>query len=203
MARDYFVNGESLVYVKSANFGGGALTQLGLSEGPIRIRPNFRHRAIKVDAWGPGSPAEIQTMLFDVNIQMTLVHFDRSVLDSCLTESLGGGTLLGGDNVWRLNRAGVRLGNAAASQTTNNHFIGLYITGPTSSPSKPWHFWFSYLTGPPMDFPLGTERSAVGLNWRAIPYPTTGTAGDPAGAITSNVPGGATNQVVWTHSLSD
>ncbi len=184
MARDFWVNGESMVYVKGASASYIAnLTELGLSEGPIRIIPSYRHKDINLDAWGLAA-AEVQFMLAECQISMTLIHFDRTVLAACLQESLGATPL----NEGTMNRAGARLGNGAAPFAATNHFISLNISSPVAG--LPWKFPTTYLTGPPMEFPLGTEKSSVVLNWRAIPYTT-----DPYnGGL------GALGTVLWTHT---
>jgi hypothetical protein len=189
MARDFFINGESLVLVKGrADSSIGTLSQLGLTDGPIRVRLESRYLEIQVDAWGSEIPAEVQYKLSAVDISMNLVHLDRDVLDVCLMESMGGAPVIG-----QTARAGARLGNGlgrfAAGGALGNHYIGLNITSPVAS--KPWRFFFTYLVGPPMEFPLGTERSIVTLNWRAIPYTT-----DPYGAGT-----GAYGASIWDYTL--
>lgn len=164
MARDFFINGESMVSVKgAAGTSINPLIQLGLSDGPIRVSLDFRHRDIQVDAWGNEIPPEVQFMLAAATITMTLVHFDRDVLDVCVQESFGGAAAPG-----FLTRAGSRLGNNAARFAATNHYIGLNILSPVAA--KPWRFYFTYLTGTPVEFPLGTEKSLVQLTWRAIPY---------------------------------
>lgn len=144
-----------------------SLTQFGLSEGPIRVIPEFRHRDITLDAWGGEVAAETQFMLAAVTVSMNLIHFDRSVLDTVLLESMGGAPAIG-----QLARAGSRLGNNlprfGAAGGLANHFMGLNIASPIAN--KTWRFFFSYLTQTPMEFPLGTEKSVVQLNWRVIPY---------------------------------
>ncbi|MDE2098088.1 MAG: hypothetical protein KGL39_12615 [Patescibacteria group bacterium] len=212
MARDWFINGESLVFVKSHNITVGTttnnLTELGLSEGPIKIRPNFFHQDLTLDAWGGEVPAEVQVFLTDVDITMSLVHFDRSVLDSCLLESIGGPSAIG-----QTTRAGSRLGyNPITAGTlppgrkdSTYHYIDLFIASPVAS--KPWHFFYTYLTGPPMDFPLGTEKSIVHLNWKAIPWPdvskNTGVnPGDPARVDSAGTINGASGQPIWAYDLT-
>lgn len=189
MARDFFINGESLVLVKGrADSAIGALTQLGLSDGPIRVTLDHRHMDIQVDAWGGEIPPEVQYKLSSVSVSMNLVHFDRAVLDVCLAESMAGVVTIGS-----VGRAGARMGNGlprfAAGGVNGNHYIGLNIVSPIAG--YPWRFLFSYLTGPPMEFPLGTERSVVQLNWRAIPYTV-----DPYGGGT-----GSLNSPLWDYTL--
>jgi hypothetical protein len=176
MARDFYINGESMVYVKS-NLTSliPSITELGLSDTSIRVRPQFRHRPIKVDAWGD-APPEVQMMLATMEVSISLVHFDSAVLDECLRLSLGGAATAGA-----LPRAGTRLGGGVARFAAGNNYISLNIASPQAS--RPWRFYTAYMTGPPIEFPLGTERSVVTTNWTVIPYTT-----DPwnAGAGASN-----------------
>ncbi len=167
MARDYFINGETLVLVKGrADSAIGSLQQLGLSDAPIAIRMNFHHKDIGVDAYGATVP-ETQVMGGDATISMTLVHFDRSVLATCVNESLGGATAEG-----LLQRAGSRMGNNlprfGAGGFLGNHYIGLNLTSVVAG--IPWRFYYTFLANPPVEFPLGTEKSIVRLQWRAIGY---------------------------------
>ncbi len=138
---------------------------MGLSDGPIRPSPVCKHRAIHVDAWGgaAGAEAETQFMLAEVMIPMTLIHFDMSVLRTCIGESMGGSVVDG-----TLQRAGVRLGGNSPRFAANNHYIGLNITSPDGG--LPWRFYFCYLMGTPAVIPLGTEKSVVQLNWKCIPF---------------------------------
>lgn len=189
MARDFFINGESMVYVKGrADSLIGSLTELGLTEGPIRLSINFKQKDISVDAWGDEVPVDIQMKLAWVDISMNLAHFERSVLDVCILEGLGGAPVLG-----TMAHAGARMGNGlprfAAGGVNGNHFIGLNIASPVGN--KPWCFLYSHLATQPMEFPLGTERSVVQVRWRAVPYTT-----DPWGTGL-----GAYGTGLWTHVL--
>lgn len=164
MARDFQINGECLVQVKgAAGTSIATLQELGLAADPITVTLDFRHRDINVDAWGGEVPADVQVMLAGASVSMNLIHLDRDILDVCLRESQGGSSAIG-----RLKRAGARMGNNAARFAATNHYIGLNLTSPVQS--KPWRFYFSYLTGPPVTVPLGTEKSVYQLNWRIIPY---------------------------------
>ncbi len=164
MPRDFFVNGPCLVRVKgNVASGFSSLTELGLSEGDVVVTPNSRHRDINVNAWGPEIPADVQFFLADLHVTMTLVHFDRNVLDLVYNESVGGPALAG-----QMGRAGLRMGNNSARFSPTNHYVGLNLTSPDGG--VPWRFFFAYLTGPPYSFPLGTERALVTLNWRVIPF---------------------------------
>ena len=184
MARQYQVAGEGLVQVKNAAI---ALAQLGLTDSSITIHFNFHHFDIHVDAWGgvQGPPPEIQLMLADVTISMSLVHFDAAVLNSCISESMGGAATVG-----TVQRAGSRMGNDVALQAANNRFIQLGISAPISG--APWRFFAAYLTNNPLIFPVGAERSVAVCNWRAIPYPP---GGDPY-----NSGSGAGGVAIWDRS---
>ena len=182
-----FINGESMVSVKgNVNTTIASISQLGLSDGSIRVSPEFRHKDLMVDAWGAEMPADVQFKLAAVRITMTLIHFDRTVMDQCIIEGMAGA---GGGAVGALARAGLRMGGGNARFAANNHYIGLNIASPISS--KPWRFYYAYLAGTPMEFPLGVESSIVTLNWRAVPYTT-----DPWGGGT-----GSAGVVLWDHTL--
>lgn len=192
MARDFFINGETLVLVKGrADSGIGSLSQLGLATDAIRVRIEFRHEDIMVDAWGK-VPPEIQCMGGWATISMNLIHFDRQVMATCVAESYGGGTAEG-----VLVRAGARMGNNGARFAAGlNHYISLNLTSPVGGGGVgvvPWRFYSTYLASPMMEFPLGTEKSIVSLQWRAIPYTT-----DPYGGGT-----GALGTVLFDHILDN
>ncbi len=197
MPRGYFVNGEVLVRVKGA--AGSILAtapfltapnQLGLCSDSVTITPNFRHMDVPVDAWGgdKGPPPEVQWMLADVKISMTLVHYDDAVLKACLQHSMAAGVDGVARGVGTLTRAGVRYGNDAAITAAGNSFIQLYLSSPIGG--KPWYFPATIMTGPPMTIPLGVQRSLVQVNFRAIPYQA-----DPYGGGT-----GALDAVLWDHT---
>lgn len=188
MARDFQINGPCLALVKGrADSGIGTLQELGLAEGPIRVSLEFRHRDMQVDAWGGEIPPDVQFMLAAVNVFIPLIHFDRSILDVCIAESMGGAPAIG-----QLAGAGRRMGNNlprfAGGGVDGNHYISLNLTSPVGL--KPWRFYTTYLVNNPADFPLGTEKSMVQTQWRCIPYTT-----DPyqAGA-------GAQGWPLWDHT---
>jgi hypothetical protein len=165
MARDFYINGEALVRVKGHSASLIAnVSELGLSNAQIRVTPQFRHKDIGVEAWGD-APPEVQVMLGTVSVTMTLVHFDPDVLNECLRLSQAGPSA---GNPGVLPHAGTRLGGGVARFAPGNNFMGLNIS--STAALRPWRFFFSYLTGPPMEFPLGNEKSIVTLNWRVIPY---------------------------------
>lgn len=188
MARDFFVNGESLIYVKGRSDSAiGSLQELGLASDPVKITPTFNHMDVNVDAWGK-APAEVQWMLATVDITFTMVHFDRSILDTCIGLSMGGRATAG-----QMGRAGQRMGGNFARFAAGNNFISLNIASPVGS--KPWRFFFTYLTNQAFEFPLGTERSLVPMRWRCVPYTT-----DPAG-IAGGVILGAQGYQLYDHTL--
>ena len=168
MARDFQINGPCLALVKGRSDSGiGTLSQLGLSDGPIRVSFNDKKLDIKVDAWGD-VPPEIQSMGVEASIQMTLVHFDQTVLNVCIRESMA--AFPGGGAFGTLPITGARMGNNSALFSTTNRFISLNLTSPVGL--LPYRFFYSMLTGPLAEIPLGAERSVVSLNWRAIPFTT-------------------------------
>ncbi len=179
MSRDFYVNGESMVFVKGqAGTGIATLQQLGLCDSPIRITLNTRYLDIITDSWGPQLPVDVQYFLSDALIQMTLVHFDPTILAVCINESQASVPFVG-----FVGRAGTRMGNNRARFAVGNSFIGLNIASPVQG--TPWRFYYAYLVGPPFTWPLGTERSLVTLNWRAIAYtndPWGGGTAQPNGA---------------------
>lgn len=181
MARAFFINGESLVQVKGRSDSSiGSLSELGLAEGPIRVRPRNFHKDINVDAWGM-APPDVQWMLGDLTVAMTLIHFDPAVLETCLMLSQGGGQA----SVGQFNRAGTLMGNNTARFGAGNNYIGLNITSPVAS--RPYRFYYAYLPDDAIDWPLGTEKSVVELRWRVVPFTT-----DPYGGGT-----GARNYILW------
>ena len=183
--RNLFIHGEALVYVKSGADAPGDLSaksELGLSVDPIQVSLNFNFEQVVANAWGR-APFEVQWMGAIAQVSMNLVHFDRTLLDACLQQSMGGGGAIG-----QVGRAGARMGNNAARFAAGYKFIGLNIFSPVAG--KHWRFYHTYLSETPMQFPLGVERSVVQLNWTAVPYTT-----DPWGGGT-----GANNAVLWDHN---
>ncbi len=185
--RDLFINGESMVSVKgNTNTSIALLTQLGLSDGDIKVSLQSSFDDVQVDAWGGKMPMEVQYKLTAANLTMTLVHFDRDVVNACIRESMGGTGAIG-----QVGRAGTRLGGGAARFAVNNHFIGLNILSPVGN--IPWRFYYAYLADSPLEFPLGTTRSVIQMQWRVIPYTQ-----DPWGGGT-----GSLNSPLWDHVLDN
>lgn len=196
MSRDFYINGETMVSVKGRSDSAiGSIQQLGLCADQIRVVPQWRHLEIEVNAWA-GVP-EAQFMMAYADIAMNLVHFDPIILETCIQESMGGAPAIGA-----MAHAGARLGNGqprfAPGILTGNHLIGLNLSSPVAG--LPWRFFYTFLSSPPVDWPLGAERSVVHLNWRAIPYTT-----DPWGVTTiiNGVPVGGPGQGSYGSPLWD
>lgn len=172
MSRSFVVNGETMVSVKGGLHLSGTpvarLAQLGLSIDQIVVSPNFKHQDILVDDFGPQIPADIMWHIADVNIRMNLVNFDRSVLMTCVRESMAGGMPDLNFNDGLLAPTGSLMGNGVDLLSSGNHFISLNLLSPVLG--IPWRFRASYLTSQPLEIPLGVKYSMVMLNWRAIPY---------------------------------
>lgn len=198
MGRAFQIFGETLVKVKGNNQTSiASVSELGLASGMITIVPRFYHQDVHSSDFGPNAPPEVIWNLADVAISMTLVHYDQDILDEVISESMCGavdGTLING--------AGQPMGGAWPVLTFPCHFMHLnLINGPALI--KPWRFLAAYLTGMPVSLPLGTEKSAVSLNWRAIPY--------WPGSITPMKPGVldlsqemlSQNQIIWDRRSDD
>lgn len=173
-----FINGECLVEVQGgAHLSGGIfdLSQLGLTdrEGVVKITPTWVHHDVKVDDYGPNIPAELQWQMAEARIGMTLVHYDRDVLDQCIGEAMGGGadaSLALGFQAGTLAPAGQTFGRFKPMFASGNHYIRLFLS--SAATNFPWRFLSCVLEGPPLEIPLSTRRSHVRLSWRAIPYTT-------------------------------
>ena len=185
MARDFFINGESMVAVKgNVNTSFSSLTNFGLSLGPIRVSLDFRFREINIDAFGGEIPVDVQYMLSGATVHMDLINIDRDLLDAVLRESMGGVSTIG-----QVGRAGTRLGGGNARFAAGWHYVGLNILSPIGN--KPWRFYAAYLMGTPLEITLGTEKSSHSMAFRCIPYAT-----DPWGGGT-----GAANVPLWDYTL--
>lgn len=170
MARDFYINGECLVYVKGNGALGLGVSQngppgvweLGLAEENVTISPTFNHQDKMADSFGPNVPPELLWQLVEIQVRMTLVHFDKDVLNACAVESMAGGTLAS------MVPAGTPMGGGLPLYTFGNHWIGLFLASPVGQ--LPWYLPAATLTRQPLEWPLGTSRSRVQLTWRCIPY---------------------------------
>ena len=169
MARDFHIEGETLVRVRfGAHISGNVRKELGLAQEDVIVTPNFRHRDVIIDDFGPNIPPEILWQLADVRIRMTLIHFDEHILDICTSESMAGGVDAVFKEAGTMAPAGHLMGGGGPLLSSGNHFIQVNLAAPQLG--IPWRFFASYLCEQPLRYPLGTRVMAVGCNWRAIPY---------------------------------
>jgi len=144
-----------------------SMFELGLAQEGISISPRSFHKDINVDDFGPDVPPEIMYNLTDVGIRMKMIHYDNTVLKLAIAESFAGGAGLDvPEGV--LAPAGSMMGRGKPLFASGNHFVSMSILSPVLR--EPWHFPTCYLREQPFEYPLGTEKSVVDLNWRAIPY---------------------------------
>lgn len=191
MARDWYINGVSMVWVRGrSNHSviGAAPTQLCLAKDPVTVSLDLKQKGIHLDAWGneDGPPAEIQTKLAGATISLNPIHFDPAVLEALVSESMGGSTTFG-----QLVGAGSTMGNNNVRFGTDNHYVSVYIGSPIVA--RPWRFFFGRMTSP--SWPLGTEKSVVTITFEIIPYtpdPWGGSSGEGTTAGT-----GAANYALW------
>lgn len=163
MARGFVVPGATLVRVKGSSASGiDTLSELGLTSDEIRVSLRFAHTDLKVNDYGD-APPDVKVEPLDATIRMTLVHYDRDVLRYCVMESMGGATTEG-----TLVAGGRLMGGYNAPFEANCHFISLNLV--TENSADEIRFRAAYLTGPPVEIPIGTKASLVSLTWRAIPY---------------------------------
>ncbi len=146
------------------------------SEG-IRITPRFSHLDIHADDFGPEVPPEVLWQGADCEIRMTLVHYDSAMLDICLQQAMGGARQIvppiGPTGIF--GPIGTPMGSLLPLLASGNFYMSLNLASPVLG--MPWHFPACYLTGPPVEIPLGTERTLAVCIWRAIPYVSTFTSG--------------------------
>jgi hypothetical protein len=169
MTRQYVVNGPAMVYLKGGAHNSGRnlgdKTELGLTTREITLVPRFSHKDLNADDFGPEVPPEVLVYAQEMNIRVALIHFDNDVLDRFVSESTG----MGGEVPWGvLSPAGKPLGGYKPLYASGNHHVTVFIASPDFG--VPWRFLACHLTQPPLEYPLGTERSVVVLNIRAIPY---------------------------------
>lgn len=164
MARTIYINGETMVYVKG--MAGSAIAnrqELGLADDQITMTFRPVHDDVIVNAHGNSIGTDVQTFLEDALITMTLVNFDFAILRECQRLSKGAPNEVG-----QVARAGTLLGKGLPRFAAGNCFIGLNLASPVGQ--LPYRFYYAFLTNPASAIPMGTKRSIVTLNWRAIPY---------------------------------
>lgn len=170
MARQYVVNGETLIQVKGhSNSSISSLSNLGVTSGPINVIVQDSVDDILTDPTGKATPIDAQTMGGIATISFSLLHFDRAILDAIYALSVGG-TAPG-----TMGRAGQVMGNGLARLASGWLFFGMNLTAPVAGSG--WNFKACRL-GDQYSFPLGTERSVVGVTIKAIPY-----VADPASGL--------------------
>lgn len=163
MARQYWVNGETMVYVRATfDFQDTQVFELGLCDGPIRIQPRFFHEDLKADDYGDQTPADIRCLAADCTISMNLVHFDRIVLNRCWMLAMGSPSVFG-----QIGPVG-RIMGEGKGPGARNLFVRLMLV-PLNLQTI-WRFPAAYITGQPLEYPLGTQRTVANVTWRAIPY---------------------------------
>lgn len=148
MARAYYINGQCLV-----SYNG---SELGLSDGNgrVTIRPIMNHMEIDVDGW-KNMPPERQIFPLGLDVSMTLVHFDISVLQTAMVNSTQG--VVEGRNA----RGGVLLG-------ANGGYGTLTLSSPGPA-AKPVTVSSVYIKDQ-YELPLGAERSLLSIVWRSVGY---------------------------------
>ena len=194
------------------------LFSLGLSSDSVTISPKINYKNVYADDLGQDVPVEVLYRLSECNIRMTLVHYDQLVLDQLVAESMGGATSggtmvanstpLGG--LHKLEGFTTALSTAAGVRgwggSSGCHFAELWLTSPVLG--LPYRFPATHLADQPVVVPLGTKRSLVGLNFRAIPYyvPESTTiasvSGDQASAYEAPSEFVSSGAVLWTRTLS-
>ncbi len=167
MARQYFINGETMITVKgNATSLIATVQELGLSQDAISVTEDYNHDDIAVDAYGNTNginPPDQQIFGAQVVVKMNLVHYDVLILQECVRLSMGNAPVEG-----QLSRAGTLMGGNQPLYGTANNFISVGISSPVGG--IPWTFLSCYLFQRPVTYPLGTKRSIVDLLWRGIAY---------------------------------
>ena len=171
MARQYIVEGETLVQVKGhANATTiNTLQNLGVAADPIVVTIHSNIDDIITDPTGHMTPIDAQTMGGFATISMNLIHFDRAVLDACYAVSVGG------SSPGTMGRAGQIFGNGLVRLASGWLFVGMNLTAPVAGSG--WNFKACRIADS-HSWPLGTKKSIVNVTWKAIPY-----VADPASGL--------------------
>jgi hypothetical protein len=232
MARDFQRDGEVLIRVKfgahvppQATLAGGPsnLSDLGLADkNTVKIRPLFYHKEIPVDDFGQHVPPEALAIAAAVDISMVLVHYDPDIVDICQAESLGGMSQLlqpsvsGHQSVagvgygansdiaglaGTLAPAGTPLGGGVPLLASGNHYVSLNLFSPVLQ--FPLHIPSTYLTGQPVEIPMGVAYNPLVLRFRAIPYKfplaLSGNQFVASGQLTGSLEVSSSGAVLWDH----
>jgi len=216
MARDFRVNGDCLVRVRFGAHVSGSITvtvpdvgtqsavsasgygpqvfELGLAAGPVVVSPRLFHQDVRCDDFGPDAPADVLAMLAEARLSMTLVHYDHDVLDRCLTEAMGGG------EPGTLAPAGTPLGGLAKPGASGWHYVSVHLASPVLG--RPWRFLNCHMDGQPAAVPLGVEKSAARVEFRAVPYWYDDfTLGSAASALPGEIL--SSGRVLWDRRAPD
>jgi hypothetical protein len=213
--RDFQIFGESLVTVlgngalaapRSSSSPEAGLWELGLTSEKITITPRFYHQEIHCDDFGHSVPAELMWNLADVNIRMTLIHYDSVVLNDCFIESMAGGKSKDALPIpGTMAACGTMMGGYKDVGEPGCHYISLNIIsaligGDLLGSQLPdnWHFRAAYISTPPLEIPIGTEKTIVVLNWRAIPYVSPSNS-NPSSTIELKSQG----NIVWDEDIDN
>lgn len=196
MTRAFQYPGEWLVQVKGGrHFGSGQpitmVSDLGMAQGPVTFMPKFYHRPMNVDDYGPNVPAAVQTMMSEVDVSMTLIHFDANVLDICMDEAMGGGGFQQTQGAAGFfTGQGKPLDGGRNIFMSGNHMISLNLFNIASG-QLPIRVRSTYLADR-LPFPLGTDAQAMQVTFKGLPYLPPLLSG---GAVTSG--GVLIDGVVW------
>lgn len=191
--RDFVINGECMVYVRGNGALGSSTTgdpqkhELGLTADGVQIYPQLYHDPVHTSQHGDKVQVETRWKLASCEVHMKLVHFNRDVLRACIQESTAAplNTINDPDSTdiftdgW-VGPAGSFLGGGKQLWESGCHYVSVGVTSPVDN--FPWRFPASYLMGPPLLYPIGTESTVAELRWKVIPYqvpyqanqPTTG-----------------------------
>lgn len=228
MPRLYQIFGEFIVKLYGSQFNNvlpGAefdeivSVELGLTSESTVIVPRFYHQDVHSDDFGTEVPAEVLINLADVNIRMTLVHFDMDVLRICMRMGMGFGPGTVDDLAedGGLGPCGQPMGANEVVGLHPNRFIRMsLIPARFQGNGFPWRFKSCYLDSRPLEIPVGTERTLVKLSWRAIPYrsyvDTTSESADQQVTEGGGITGEASNTtigirssgcILWDHESDD
>lgn len=190
MAADFQILGGAVIAIRGGAhlsgmqgatplFSGNATTPtiLGLTDkSPIHISPVFRTSELHVDDYGNQVPIDIVRKLAEVRITFNLIHFDRQVLNVCISEALGGQSIPNADlfagpivSEGMFAPAGQSLGRNRPLYASGCHFIQLRFETYENTALN-WRFFSAYLDTAPLAIPIGTNAQMIQTSWRCIPY---------------------------------
>ncbi len=151
--------------------------ELGITDEPPLLVPEFNHQDLIVDDFGISPPETLWNGSI-VRLWMKLAHYDPNVLDACLAESMAGSwEEIAPQNIFNgpaltagtFAPVGTPMGGYSPLYSSGCHYITVWLI-PSNPDVLPYRFPACYLTGPPLELPVGTDRSIATCNWKAIPY---------------------------------